>query len=229
VRRLTVAVLVPGLLALGACSTGHGVSIDWIDFVQWNGVTYLTAMAPISVGASEPALGAQVATVKRTLAGSETDPHHKIQDGEAGFLAAGTPIYSLRDYKTSFRVAVNGTSGVVIYEADTSPRAGTGADLLDLAGKVDSLAISDTSGRGLATLREAAQVTRVVSLILQAPVDQAIQPPAESAQYFVAIHFLDGTLSVRAFWPSTGLLARGILAGPEFAHAILAALPSPAA
>jgi hypothetical protein len=125
-------------------------------------------------------------------------------------------------------VAVKGANGIVIYEADTSPKAGTGADLLDLAGKVDFISIRDSNELELATIREAAVVTHLVSIVLRAPVDQAIQPPANGPQYFVAIHFLDGTQSVRAFWPSTGLLSRGILAGPEFAQVMLAALPSPA-
>jgi hypothetical protein len=214
---------------LGACSTGHGVSIDWIDFVQWNGVTYLNSMGLPAAGASEPVLGSQVATTKRKLADNETDPHHQLQDGEAAFLSAGTPIYSLRDYRTSFRVAVKGANGIVVYEADTNPKATSGADVLDLAGKVDYIAIRDSNEHELATIRDAMVVNRLVSLVLQAPVDQAVEPPPSGAQYFLAIHFLDGTLSVRAFWPSAGLLSRGIMTGPEFARAILAALPSPAA
>jgi hypothetical protein len=222
-------VLVPGLLALGACSTGPRVSIDWINFVQWDGVTYVSEMVPSPAGASGPALGAEVGTVKRKLADNETDPHHKLQDGDAGFLAAGTAIYGLREYKTSFRVAVRSSSGIVIYEADTNAKASIGADLLDLAGKVDYLTIRDSNDHELAAIRDATAVSRLVSLVLKAPVDQAIQPPASSPELFVAIHFLDGTWSVRAFWPSTGELQRGILAGPEFAHAILSAIPSPAA
>lgn len=220
--------LVPGLLALAACG-GQGAIIDWVDFVQWNGITYLTSMAPPAAGAADPVLGPQVATTTRKLADNETDPHHKLQDGEAAFLAPGTPIYSLRDYKASFRVAVKGANGIVIYEADTNPKASTGADLLDLAGRVDSIGIRDTNEQELATIRDAAVVNRLVSLILQAPVDQAAQPPAGAAQYFVAVRFRDGTQTVRAFWPSTGLLTRGIMAGPEFARAILSAVPSPAA
>jgi hypothetical protein len=229
VRRLTVAALLAGLLGLGACCGGQGVIIDWVDFVQLNGITYLAATGPASAGTSDPALGAQLATTTRKLADNETDPHHKVQDGEAAFLPAGTAIYSLRDYKTSFRVAVKGSNGVVIYEADTNPRASTGSDLLDLAGKVDYVSVRDSSGLELATIRDAAALTRVQLLILEAPVDQAVQPPPNGPEYFVAIHFLDGTQTVRAFWPSTGLLSRGILAGPEFAHVILGAIPSPAA
>jgi hypothetical protein len=229
VRRLTVAVLVPGLLALGACSTGHGVSIDWVDFVQWNGITYLAATAPAAAGASQPTLGAQLATTKRKLDGNETDPSHKIQEGEAAFLEAGTPIYALIDYRPAFRIGIKKGGAIVIYEADTNPKAKTGADLLDLDGKVDHIAIRDSNDQELATIREAAVLTRVVSLILQAPVDQAVQAPPSATQYFLAIHFRDGTQTVRAFWPSTGQLQRGILAGPEFVRAILSALPSSAA
>jgi hypothetical protein len=228
VRRLTVAVLVPGLLGLGACCGGQHVIIDWIDFVQLNGITYVAATGPASAGTSNPALGAQLATTTRKLADNETDPHHKSQDGEAAFLPAGTAIYSLRDYKTSFRVAVKGSNGVVIYEADTNPRASTGADLLDLTGKVDYITVRDSTGQE-ATIRDAAVLTRLVSLILQAPVDQSVQPPRNGAQDFVTIHFLDGTQTARAFWPSTGELSRGIRPGPEFTRAILGALPSPAA
>jgi hypothetical protein len=228
VRRLTVAVLVPGLLVLGACRGGPGVIIDWVDFVQWNGVTYLAETGPASSGVGQPALREQIATTKRKLEGNETNPSHKNQDGDAAFLDVGTPIYSLRDYKTSFRVAVKGSNGVLIYDADTNPRASTGADLLDLTDKVDHITVRDSTGQE-ATIRDAATLTRLVSLILQAPVDQSVQPPPNGAQDFVTIHFLDGTQTARAFWPSTGLLSRGILAGPEFVHAMLAALPSPAA
>lgn len=220
--------LAPSLLALGACCGGQHTSIDWIDFVQLNGITYVAANGPASTGASDPALGAQLASTTRKLAGIETDPHHKLQDGEAAFLPAGTAIYSLRDYRTSFRVAVKGSNGVVIYEADTNPRASIGADLLDLTGKVDYIAVRDSTGQE-ATIRDAAVLTRLVSLMLQAPVDQSVQPPPNGPQDFVTIHFLDGTQTVRAFWPSTGVLSRGILPGPEFTNAVVTALPSPAA
>jgi hypothetical protein len=228
VRRLTVALLVPGVLVLGACCGGQHVIIDWVDFVQLSGITYVAATGPASSATSEPALGAQLAPTTRKLADNETDPHHKIQDGEAAFLPAGTAIYSLRDYRTSFRVAVKGSNGIVIYEADTNPRATTGADLLDLTGKVDYITVRDSTGQE-ATIRDAAVLTRLVSLILQAPVDQSIEPPPNGPQDFVTIHFVDGTQTARAFWPSTGELSRGIRPGPEFTQAVVAAMPSPAA
>jgi hypothetical protein len=228
VRRLTFAVLVPGLLALGACA-GQGAIIDWVDFVQWNGITYLAATGPASAGATQPELGAPLATTKRKLEGNESDPSHKIQDGEAAFLEAGTAIYSVNGYRSAFRIGVKKAGAVAIYEADTNPKAKTGADLLDLEGKVDYIGFGDANQREVAAIRDPAVVAHLVGLILQAPVDQSAQPPPAGAQSVIAIHFHDGTQTVRAFWPSTGLLSRGIMTGLEFARAILAALPSPAA
>jgi hypothetical protein len=227
-RQLTVALLVPGLLALGACSTGHGVSIDWVDFVQWNGISYL-AVEPTTTPVSESLLGPKLGITKRKLAGNETDPSYKVQEGDAAFLAAGTPIYTMSGYRASYRIAAKNAARLLIYEADTNPKARTGADLVDLDGKVDYMTIGDSNDRELATIRDPSLVAHLVGLILQARVDQSVQPPPAGPQYFVTIRFHDGTQSVRAYWPSTGELSRGILAGPEFGHAILAALPSPAA
>jgi hypothetical protein len=226
VRPAAVGLLIAGLVVLGACG-GQGGAIDWVDFVQLNGITYLAA-PPASAGSTAPVLGAQLATTKRQLADNETSPAYRIKDGDAGFLKAGTPIYGLRDYRSSFRIGVKRATGTVIYEADTNPNARTGADLLDLEDKVVGIGIRGPDYNSeLATIQDPVTVTRLVIVTLQAPVDEAIQPAG--AQYFVAFHFRDGTESVRACWPSMGLLQRGIIAGPEFGRTILSALPSPAA
>jgi hypothetical protein len=211
---------------LGACG-GQGAAIDWVDFIQWNGITYL-AVAPATAGSTKPVLGVELATTKRQLADNETNPAYRIKDGDAGYLKAGTPIYGLRDYRSSFRIGVKRTGGTVMYEADTNPKAATGADLLDLENKVVGISVGgQDSTTKLASIQDPAAITHLVRITLQAPVYEAIQPAG--TRYFVAFHFRDGTDSVRAFWPSMGLLQRGIIAGPEFARIILSALPSPAA
>jgi hypothetical protein len=226
VRPAAIGLLVASLLVLGACG-GQGAAIDWVDFIQWKGITFL-AVPPASAGTTTPVLGAQLATTKRQLADNETNPAYRIKDGDTGYLKAGTLIYALRDYRSSFRIGVKGTSGTVMYEADTNPNAATGADLLDLENKVIGIGIDGPDSTAeLASIQDPAAITRLVRITLQAPVGEAIQPAG--TQYFVAFHFRDGTESVRAFWPSMGLLQRGIIAGPEFARIILSALPSPAA
>jgi hypothetical protein len=226
VRSRAAGLAIPCLLLLGACG-GHVVSIDWVNFVQLNGITYL-AFGP--AGSNAPALGRQVGLTKRKLADNETDPGYRLKDGDAAFLEAGTPIFALADYRSTFRVEATLAGALTIFEADTNPKASTGADLLDLAGKVDYIGIgSGQDSSQLGAIRDPAVVTRLVAIVLDSPVDQSIQPHSNAIQYFIGFHFRDGTQSLRSYWPSTGELSRGIRTAPEFGHLILAALPSPAA
>lgn len=199
------------------------VSIDWVNFVQLNGITYL---AFAHAGPNAPALGSQVGVTKRKLADNETDPSYRLQDGDAAFLEAGTPIFALAGYRSTFRVAATLGGALTIYEADTNPKASTGADLMDLAGKVDYIAIESTQDNSeLAAIRDPAAVGRLVDIIQGSPVDQTLQPPADATQYSIAFHFRDGTQSLRAWWPSSGELSRGIITSSEFGQIMLAALP----
>jgi hypothetical protein len=203
------------------------MSIDWVDLIQWNGVTYL-AVPTSAAGLSAPALGAQLGTTTRKLADNETNPAYHLKNGDAAFLEAGTHIFAVGEYRPTFRIAVRTSGKTVIYEADTNPQARTGADLMDLRGWIGYIGLQGQDGSSeLAAIHDAAVISRLVELVLQGPVDEAIQPAG--TQYFVAFHFRDGTESVRAVWPSMGLLQRGIIAGPEFGRIILSALPSPAA
>src|SRR6185369_9465766 len=85
---LVVALLLASLLA--GCSltspfTTTNVIIDWVDFVQFNGVTYLRSVengAPLQ----EADLGAQYATVRFKLNGNVDDPSYHPKDGDAAFL-----------------------------------------------------------------------------------------------------------------------------------------------
>ena len=223
-RPAAVGLLVTSLLVLGACGR-QAVSIDWVDLVQWNGITYLAA-PPSAAGSSTPALGAQLGTTTRKLAGNETDPAYHLKNGDAAILEAGTPIFAVSEYRTTFRIAVTTSGKTVIYEADTNPAARSGADLMDLKGLIDHIGVQGSDGRSeLAAIHDPSAIERLVELVLQAPVDQSVQPPQTGSQYLVGFHFRDGTQSVRSLWPGTGLLSRGILAGPEFASTILSTLP----
>jgi hypothetical protein len=81
-------------------------------------------------------IGPRFATVRFTLAGTIHDPSYRPRDGDAAFLPIGTPVYTVRGYRSSFRLAVRTRAGNVLFEADSNPRAKRGADLLDIAGKV---------------------------------------------------------------------------------------------
>lgn len=210
------------LIALGSSgsnATGH-VVIDWIDFIKWNGVTYV-ADPTLGPELAPTAVGGQIGTVRKKVADVVNDTRYQTQDGDAAVLSIGTAIYALKDYRRSFRIAVQ-TSGVRLYEADTDPHATVGSDLLDLAGKVAAIEI--TAGVGeTRTVSDAATVNRLIELVLNSPVNQSIQPPDTSADR-ITFHFADGSRSERAFWPSAALLGRGIVVPREFVQIVTDAL-----
>jgi hypothetical protein len=109
-----------------------------------------------------------------------------------------------------------------LYEANAAVGARTGADLLDLAGKVRYLSVN--SGRSeLARIRDRARVAELVRQVLAAPVGPA-GGRAEDRYCFVVFNLTDRTAVRRAFFPGTGELAPGVFAPPAFTEAVEGAL-----
>ena len=88
-------------------------------------------------------MGTQYGAVKVKLDGS-SDPNHRLQDGDAAFLPPGTPLFRLKLYRPTFRLAARDGNRLVLYEADGNPKAKVGADLVDIAGKVDYIQINSS-------------------------------------------------------------------------------------
>jgi hypothetical protein len=116
---------------------------------------------------------------------------------------------------------IRGARGLILFEADTNPRARRGADLLDIGGKVRAIGITAASGgtAELARITNPVQITRLVGLILRAPVDQT-RPSRSPARYTLTFHLADGTSVARSYWPDSGELSRGIMMSRAFAAAI---------
>ena len=167
-----------------------------------------------------PALGEPIGEVKCRIDGYG-GMHYRIKDGDAAVLDPGTPIYSLRDYATSFRVAAESPTvdGFAVYEASTNPNAETGADVLDIRGKVTLFRVRGATG-GLSRstdIRDADEIASIVAMVLDSPVDRVDREHGELDQYQVEFSLKDGTIVVSAYWPETGELSRGIILPPEFA------------
>ncbi len=126
-------------------SCGSQGAVEWVNFVQFNGIQYL-ANYDTSLGLGRALqqgdLGPVFATVQFKLAGNVTTPGYHIKDGDAGDLDAGTPVYTVKGYTPTFRLAAFRQGQLVLYEADDNPRAKTGADLLDIGGKVQSIGVN---------------------------------------------------------------------------------------
>jgi hypothetical protein len=215
------------LLLLSACGPfGRGVEIDWLNFVQFHGIMYTSPTIPVGRAPTDDDLGPLFATVHFTLADNVHDLGYQVQDGDAAYLAAGTPVYSVKGYATTFRLAAQFAGHLTFYEADANPHATSGGDLLDIGGKVSSIGINEDSDRGtteLVAIGDPSQVAHLVSLILAGPFSQH-PPQASGIRYFLALHLVDGTAVTHAYWPDIGDLDPGILLPPEFQSAIHQAL-----
>ncbi len=226
-RALLLAVLAASLAAgLAGCSLFQpDVVIDWVNFVRFGGVTYL---ASFDTGRElQPAdLGTPFATVHFRFAGNVHDPSRQTRDGDAAFLDAGTPVYRVNGYAPTFRLAARQEGRIMLFEADTNPHAKTGADLLDIGAKVQSIAVTDDTSGGapVATLADTHLVTTLVSLLLAAPVDQSRQSADSGARYVLAFHLADGTQVSRVYLPDAHEVGRGIIVSDAFVSTIAAAL-----
>lgn len=227
-KPFALALAAPALLAV-ACSQ-HAAQIDYVDFVQLGGITYVAAGPPTASGRQlqDADLGAEYGQVKVKLEGSQ-DPNHQIQAGDSAFLAPGSPVYRVNGYWPAFRLAARHDGRLVLYEADTNPSARVGADLLDLSGKVGFVGInSETDGTTvLGAIKDPAVVQTLVDLVEQGPVDQSAQPAGKS--YVIDFHMVDGTEVARAYWPEAGLLERGIHVPDAFRSIVESAVAGGAA
>ena len=229
------------ILALALTGCGIPIShIDWIDLVQFNGIQYIAVggyMGSYFEGADahnlvDADLGPEFAKVEYKYDEPHVFSHECCRDGDAAYLDAGTPVYIVKGYNPEFRLAAYRDDRLVLFEADTNPEAQTGADLLDIGGKVQYIGVNSAQDgvTELAAITDPEQVAVLVELVLGAPVDQTHLTQV-SIQYFIAFHLRDGTITTRAYSPDSGELFRGIMLPEAFGtaveQALSAATPTP--
>lgn len=212
--------LAAALLVLGGCSVVDGLSAtrcpssrrlvaqgatDYVDFVQVGGITYQSGIRPAAGrGLRSEDLAAQVAVVRCRLDGYLPEgPGHL--DGDAAYLDPGTPLFAVRGYRPSFRLAARRDGELVLYEAADNPRARTWADLLDIGGKVRSIGIRDHDSRPRGAIRQPGRVARLVELLLASPVGPTAACGDEPVRFLV-FHLRDGTATGLAYGADSGRL-----------------------
>ena len=132
-------------VALGACAVPPfgSTTIDYVDFVKWSGIDYLGSFTTAGRAIADADLGPEYFRVKQTLATSGRGINYQIQDGDAAFVPTGDPVYTVRGYAPTFRLAARHDGRLVLYEVHMNPAAKQGRDLFDIEGKVSAIAILD--------------------------------------------------------------------------------------
>ena len=98
---------------------GSGVAVDYADFVQAHGVLYVASVdGTVIVGAGDA--GPQQFTVRCALGNLNTATHQQpppARDGDAAFLASGTPVYAEKGWPTSCRLLAQDQGRWSVYVA----------------------------------------------------------------------------------------------------------------
>jgi hypothetical protein len=198
---------------------------DYFNFVKLNGITYIADHPAVGRMLGEGDLGPVQATVRCSLRDKMDPTRRDPLDGDAAYLEAGSPLYRVRGYRPTFRLAARQDGRLVLFEADTNPRARAGRDLLDLDGKVRRISINSRADgtTELGAITDPKQVAGMVRMLLGGPVDQRIQPVGEQPVRLLAFHLRDGTATVRAYDAADRRVQRGILVPRWFGELVEAA------
>src|SRR5438093_4274468 len=161
-------------LVIASCAS---YSVDYIDFVKANGITYVAGYTTddrLGRVLTDADLGPEQFRVKQSVASAGKGPGYQLSDGDAAFVGVGEPVYAVKGYVPTFRLAAHRDGQLVLYEADTNPAARTGRDLLDIEGKVVGIAlVSGKDGRTiLGRITDRTRIDDLVRLVLSGPVDQ---------------------------------------------------------
>ena len=236
-KRTAQAVLFVFLLACTPFSpfATHG---DYIDFVKWNGIDYANSFARVGRQITEADLGPEHFRVTQTLATAGLGISYQIRDGDAAYVATGEPVYTVRGYAPSFRLAARRDGQLTLYEARINPAAKLGRDLLDIEGKVVAIAILDEKRNTtvVGRIAEPSRVETLVRLVLDARVGGPIplgatpsRQPAEKGEptvlpapqgTTVVFELKDGTATVRGYDLTASILAVNLTMPAEFRDAI---------
>jgi len=219
-------VVLAGCLLLAACGGGGGGVVtgtrDYVDFIRFGGVTYYVADHGVGRPITPGDLGPEFAQVRANPPTSGPPLAYRPRDGDAAYLAVGSAVFTVKGYRPSFRLAASHHGRLLLYEAEEAAGARTGADLLDLDGKVRYLSVN--SGRyELARIKDRPRVTELVGRVLAAPV-RPTSGRIEQRYCFVVFNLTDRTAVRRLFVPGTGELWPGVVVPPPFTEAIEGAL-----
>jgi hypothetical protein len=230
--------LIIACLMLAACQRSNRLETDSggasIDGIQFQGVFYaqwtMVTSHPKGVRPLGPAdLGRVVGRVVANRADEPVESAAPFGNLEATFLPVGTPVYAVRGYPISFRLAARSNRTLAVYEPWYFPTARIGADLLGgIQGRVRRIGVYSSLEplRLLGSIEGPRHLEHLVRLILRAPaVEQdPARGPQDDEHYVVSFHLRDGTAASRLFNAKTGYLAGGVVVPDQFTAAVREAI-----
>jgi hypothetical protein len=200
-------------------------AIDYVPFVKVGELSFVATFSPEAT-VSRSQLGPTVMTVRCMISEVVTNPDFEPRDGDAAYLPIGTEVRAVSGYRRDFRLAANENGSWRLYEVTDVPGAATGADLLDLAGKVVKVHLVE-GDRGediLETVDNPGRVAALVRAVLSSPVlperTEMDKRLGDESPVFIRFDLIDGTAVQRAWHVKAGVLWPRIEAPPELSEAL---------
>lgn len=172
-------------------------------FLSFNGVNYVN---PSQLELAHPPSANELGPI---VGRAGNDPHDVQYD--CGLLNPGDPVYRIQGYQPSFRLAVRSANGISFFEVGENPQARVGGDLLDIGGKVQFLTVGpiDQPEYPTHTIRNLANVEKLVNVMLAAPITPQAQCTFEGNEQALLFHLRDGSVVEISYWPSITRLGTG--------------------
>jgi hypothetical protein len=214
---------VPATLAPGTRCTN--VRIDWIVAFRFGGVTYSESgwgAAGASRALTPADLGPEYGKITFRM-DDQCDPSLQMRDGWSTVLPPSTPVYEVRGYSPRTRLAALFDDQWALFDADTSPSATVGADLVDLSHKVTSIeVIASSPQRSVSgSITDPATVARLVEMVTSAPVVQDRRhDDGDTVTATLIFRTADGLDVARNYFSKSGEIVRGIMTPQQFQDAI---------
>lgn len=205
----------PAVTSVSPSPTGPGGGGSYRDVLVVAGVTYVST-AQFETNAAY--VGPVVASVRRA-----TNEAARPGEADAAFLPVGTQVTQFSGYGTGFRLLAHMPQGWKVYESEV-PASGarTGADVLDISGRVAHIDVLSAASGGTAvvgSVADAAQVRSVVDGLSAA----SLTSPTARPSFVVAFAMTDGTRVVRDYDAAAHVLG-GIAVPPEVVRILASAI-----
>ena len=126
------------------------------------------------------------------------------------------PVYAIKGYDTSFRLAARMDDGLIMFEVLSNPKANEASDVLDIGGKVSSISIAHwggpvAGGGRVGSIEDPEKVQRVVQGLMDAPLKPTgpdYYGTKNPNHFFIYFELKDGGVVGQNYRMDTGRLSK---------------------
>ena len=203
---------------IGACPDAE---IDWVDVLMIDDIQYehhfpeaANENLPITIEE-----GRELGKVTYKMADNACS-NHKMKNGDAAFLHAGTIIYEVKGYPTSLIVSANGE----VYVVSTNEKAKTAGELYPMEKLVKNIYIESTEdGKRMHTFSQSSKdrfLAAFSELKLEDVQTLNTEGKLDGTRIFLGIELNNGVSFRQVYWVDSNTFHNGAIGNDEIKEVI---------